>query len=189
MKNLPDDYFLDADDDLLGFLEAQGEECIKDIYQSNTVNKENGYKLLSILIVGVGSSFLLLTQRPNIDFLSAGLIVFTLYWSACAIYLVTRVLSVSMHGLVSAPPNTLYTESYKFLSNDGFDGLKSNGFVGECNRLAVMRRYRLKALCMTADELLCDNIKIRTRLTRARIATILTPACAIFVSVITYFFS
>ncbi|HDL7377321.1 TPA: hypothetical protein PXN31_000089 [Yersinia enterocolitica] len=189
MKNLPDDYFLDADDDLLGFLEAQGEACIRDIYQSNTVNKENGYKLLSILIVGIGSSFLLLTQRPHLDFLSAGLAVFTVYWSACAMYLVTRVLSVSKYGLVSASPNTLYTESYKNLSKDGFDELKSNGFVGECNRLAVMRRYRLKALCMTADELLCDNIKIRTRLTWARIATILTPVCAIFVSVITYFFS
>ncbi|WP_350355596.1 hypothetical protein [Serratia symbiotica] len=65
MKNLPKDYFLDADDELVEFLESQGEACIKEIYQSNTVNKENGYKLLSILIVGIGSSFLLLTQRPS----------------------------------------------------------------------------------------------------------------------------
>lgn len=189
MKNLPDDYFLDADDELVNFLEKQGEDCIREIYQSNTVNKENGYKLLSILIVGIGSSFLLLTQRPNIDFLSAGLIVFTLYWSVCAVCLVLGVLSVQSRGLVSAMPNVLYTENYKTISESDFINLKSNGFSGECDRLSVMRRYRLSGLCTTADELLTANKKIRTRLERVRIAVILTPVCAIFISAVTYLFS
>ena len=189
MQNLPTDYFLDADDDLVEFLEAQGEACVKDIYQSNTLNKENGYKLLSILIVGIGSSFLLLTQRPNLDFLSAGLVIFIAYWSLCAAYLVTRVLTVHMHGLVYAPPNTLYTEIYKNISQEQFDKLKSNGFTGECSRLSVMRRYRLHSLCLTANELLSDNEKIRTRLVMARMAAIITPACAIFISALIYLFS
>ncbi|MBH3044778.1 hypothetical protein FHU12_5325 [Serratia marcescens] len=189
MKNLPNDYFLDADDELVDFLEAQGEACIKDIYQSNAVNKENGYKLLSILIVGIGSSFLLLTQRPNIDFLSAGLAVFILYWSLCAIYLVTQVLTVHMRGLVYASPEQLYTEKYKAINQQHFDYFKSNGFSGECNRLSVMRRYRLHALCLTANELASDNKKIRERLTWARMATIITPACALFISALTYLFS
>lgn len=189
MKNLPKDYFLDADDELVDFLEAQGEACIKDIYQSNTVNKENGYKLLSILIVGIGSSFLLLTQRPNIDFLSAGLAVFILYWSLCAIYLVTQVLTVHMRGLVYASPELLYTQKYKAINQQHFDYFKSNGFSGECSRLSVMRRYRLHALCLTANELASDNKKIRERLTWARMATIITPACALFISALTYLFS
>jgi len=189
MKNLPDDYFLDADDDLVEFLESQGEACIKDIYQSNMVNKENGYKLLSILIVGIGSSFLLLTQRPNIDFLSAGLAVFILYWSLCAIYLVTQVLTVHMRGLVYASPDQLYTQNYKAINQEHFDYFKSKGFSSECNRLSVMKRYRLHALCLTANELSSDNEKIRKRLTWARMATIITPACALFISVLTYFFS
>ncbi|MCQ1824560.1 hypothetical protein NOH58_25090, partial [Escherichia coli] len=40
------------------------------------LNKENGQKLLSILIAGVGSSFLLLTQRTGFDYLTAGMSVF-----------------------------------------------------------------------------------------------------------------
>jgi hypothetical protein len=188
MENLPTNYFLDADDDLVEFLEAQGEACIKDVYQSNAVNKENGYKLLSILIVGIGSSFLLLTQRPNLDFLSAGLIVFIAYWSWSAVYLVTRVLTVHMHGLVYAPPDFLYTKIYKNISQVQFDELKRDGFAGECNRLSVMRRYRLHTLCLTANELISDNEKIRTKLAKARLITIITPACAIFISAVTYYF-
>lgn len=65
MRELPDDYFIDADDKLVDFMEKQGEDCIREIYQSNQTNKENGYSLLSILIVGIGSSFLLLTQNPQ----------------------------------------------------------------------------------------------------------------------------
>lgn len=192
MKKLPDSYFLDADDGLVDFLEAQGEACINDIYQSNTLNKENGYKLLSILIVGIGSSFLLLTQMHSLDFLSAGLAVFTTYWSMCAIYLVTRVLSIHIHGLVHASPGTLYKENYKAISLEDFDYLKSQGFAGEfgsLSALSVMRRYRLQTLSVTADELMADNKKIRTRLTRVRIATIITPVCAIIVAAITYLFS
>lgn len=188
MKNIPDDYFLDADDELVDFLEKQGEECIHEIHQSNTVNKENGYKLLSILIVGIGSSFLLLTQKEHPDFLNAGVAVFTLYWTLCAVYLVLRVLSVQTRGLISTSPEILYTETYKTIERDDFTALQGRGFSGEESRLAVMRRYRLKNLCITAGELQEANVQIRTRLTRVRLATILTPAFSIIVSTMVYFF-
>ncbi|PSY65956.1 hypothetical protein C7B16_10500 [Escherichia sp. 20412-1] len=189
MKNLPDDYFLDADDELVAFLEKQGEDCIGEICRSNSVNKENGYKLLSILIVGIGSSFLLLTQKTQVDFLSAGLAVFTVYWSICAIYLVINVLTVHTYGLISTSPAVLYSEGYKKISEADFESLRVNGFVGKNDRLSVMRRYRLKTLCVTADELLQINETIRTRLKKARIATILAPVYAIVISAITYLFS
>ncbi len=189
MKNLPDDYFLDADDDLVDFLEKQGEDCIREIYQSNSVNRENGYKLLSILIVGIGSSFLFLTQRQPPDFLSFGIIVFTLYWSICAMCLVLGVLSVRVRGLISATPDCLYTESYKNINDDNFKYFTDKGYSGKKEILPIMRRYRLRDLCITADELVTANVRIRTNLKRVRIATILTPVCAIFISAITYFFS
>ncbi|HBV9231142.1 TPA: hypothetical protein MD927_004159 [Klebsiella aerogenes] len=188
MKGLPDDYFLDADDDLVDFLEKQGESCIGEIYRSNSVNKENGYKLLSILIVGIGSSFLLLTQKSQIDFLSAGIAVFTVYWAICAIYLVVNVLTVHTYGLISASPESLYTKDYKEICEADFQSLRAKGFIGKNDRLSVMRRYRLKALCVTADELLKVNETIRTRLKKARIATILAPVYAIIISAVTYLF-
>ncbi|HAT2283657.1 TPA: hypothetical protein I8190_000337 [Citrobacter freundii] len=186
MINIPDDYFLDADDELVDFLEKQGEDCIREIYQSNSVNKENGYKLLSILIVGIGSSFLLLTQKTPIDFLSAGIAAFTVYWSICAIYLVINVLTVHTYGLISTSPAALYTKGYKEISEADFKSFRERGFTGKNDRLSVMRRYRLKALCVTADELLRVNETIRTRLKKARMATILAPLYAIIVSAITY---
>ncbi len=189
MKNLPADYFLDADDDLVDFLEKQGEDCIREIYQSNSVNRENGYKLLSILIVGIGSSFLFLTQRQHPDFLSFGIIVFTLYWSICAMCLVLGVLSVRVRGLISATPDCLYTESYKNINDDNFKYFTDKGYSGKKEILPIMRRYRLRDLCITAEELVTANVRIRTNLKRVRIATILTPVCAIFISAITYFFS
>ncbi|WP_326929864.1 hypothetical protein [Citrobacter freundii] len=103
MEKLPSDYFLSADDNLVDFLEKQGEEVIREIQTSNKTNVENGYKLLSIQIVGIGSSFLLLTQKTNFDFLTAGIAAFTVLWTWCAIYLVHSGLSVKMRGLIYAP--------------------------------------------------------------------------------------
>ena len=87
VENLPPDYFLNADDKLVDFLEKQGEEVVREIQASNKINVENGYKLLSIQIVGIGSSFLLLTQQTSFDFLAAGIATFTVLWTWCAIYL------------------------------------------------------------------------------------------------------
>ncbi|WP_320729784.1 hypothetical protein [Enterobacter roggenkampii] len=188
MNDLPDDYFLNADDELVSFLEKQGEDCIREITQSNSLNKENGYKLLSILIVGIGSSFLLLTQKEHPDFLNAGVAIFTLYWTLCAVYLVLRVLSVQTRALVSTSPDTLYTDIYKTINKDDFAALKKNGYAGGDTALSVMRRFRLKNLCQTAKELEEANVQIRTRLTRVRLASILTPALSIIVSAIVYFF-
>ncbi|KNC94016.1 hypothetical protein [Trabulsiella odontotermitis] len=188
MAEIPDDYFLDADDDLVDFLEKQGEDCIRELNQSNTTNRENGYKLLSIQIVGIGSSFLLLSQKAQIDFLSAGIAVFTVYWSICAVFLVLGVLAVRQRGLISATPDVLYSAHYKNINDEDVEEIRGKGFEGEFRRLSVLRRYRLATLCRTAGELGRHNVKISTRLTRVRMATILTPACAILISVVIYFF-
>ncbi|HGT6167536.1 hypothetical protein RCU78_12270 [Escherichia marmotae] len=102
MRELPKDYFLGVDDELVDYLEKQGEETIREIHLSNKTNVENGYKLLNIQIVGIGSSFLLLTQKTNFDFLTAGITTFTLLWTWCAIYLVCTGLSVKVRGLINA---------------------------------------------------------------------------------------
>ncbi|MBA3230120.1 hypothetical protein CBX45_016865 [Salmonella bongori serovar 48:z81:-] len=188
MKHIPDDYFLTIDDDLLAYLEKQGEDCIRELQQSNTINKENGYKLLSILIVGIGSSFMFLTQRHRFDFMSAGITVFTVYWTICAIYLVLKILAVRQRGMIATSPELLYHQGYKEITNDDFEDFKRRGFSGEPSTLGVMRRYRLKGICTTADELSKVNSLLGTALTRVRIAVIITPVCAIVVSTLTYLF-
>lgn len=188
MTNLPYEYFLGADDDLVDFLEKQGEECIKEIEQSNAINKENGYKLLGILIVGVGSSFLLLTQNNQPRFMTLGIGIFMLYWAACAIYLVSGVLSVQVRALLNSAPADLYTELYKSLEPAHYEELARKGFRAERTPISVIRRIRLANLHDTAEELCEINERIRTRLDRARIATILTPVCALAISTVGYLF-
>ncbi|PXW49731.1 hypothetical protein DFO55_1375 [Grimontella sp. AG753] len=186
MDNIPNEYFLNTDDDLLAFLEKQGEESIKEIEKANDANRESGYKLLNILILGIGSSFLLLTQNKQPEFMSIGLGVFTLYWTVCAIYLVLRVLSIQLKGLISSPPAVLYNNTYRTLDSGDFEYFRTEGFKGSDRPLDVIRRIRLKNLELNAQELLRNNVRIRTELERVRIATILTPVLALTVSVIAY---
>ncbi|WNJ81668.1 hypothetical protein RJE46_10710 [Cedecea neteri] len=189
MNNLPDDYFLDADDELVAFLEKQGEDCIREIHQSNVLNKENGQKLLSILIAGVGSSFLLLTQRTGFDYLTAGMSVFLIYWAMCAAYLVRRVLVVKSRVLVSSTPYALYHHGYKRFTEGDYASFESKGFSAKHSTLNVLRRYRLADLTRMAEMSKKENARIGRELERVRIATILTPVCALVISVFTYLFS
>lgn len=188
MNSLPDDYFLDADDELVAFLEKQGEDCIREIHQSNALNKENGQKLLSILIAGVGSSFLLLTQRSGMDYLTAGISIFLVYWALCAVYLVRRVLVVRLRALASSTPYALYHDGYKGFGEADYASFESKGFSAKRSTLNVLRRYRLADLTRMAEMGKKENARIGRELERVRIATILTPACAFIISALTYLF-
>lgn len=184
MENLPSDYFLSADDELVDFLEAQGEEVIREIQTSNKINVENGYKLLSIQIVGIGSSFLLLTQKTNFDFLTAGIATFTVLWAWCAIYLVHSGLSVKMRGLIYARPHDLFTQKFKEIEKSSYQIFFDAGYKGGENPLPLIRRYRLVNLNDTASELLLENKKIRNCLDKARMFTILAPVVAMLISAV-----
>ncbi|MEH4624827.1 hypothetical protein PO369_14710 [Phytobacter diazotrophicus] len=186
MKNLPKKYFLGADNELVDFLEKQGEESLMEIYRSNTINIENGYKLLNIQIVGIGSSFIILTQKTHWDYLTVGLAVFTFLWTWCAIYLVHSGLKTKIKGLICTPPDRLYTEAYKNISKEKFDMLRENGYKGTESILPLIRRYRLVDLCDTSEELLDLNVQLGRCLDRARMFTILAPIVALAASGVTF---
>lgn len=186
--SLPDDYFLDVDDETLDYLERQGEDCLKEIKQSNDLNKENGFKLLNMLLLGIGSSFLLLTQHTQLNFLSIGLAAFTALWTACAIYIVVGVLAVRVRGTISSPPDLLYTQDYKSLGDPDFEYLESRGYIATRALLPVMRRNRLLELSYLAVDQADTNKKIREHLSRARIASILAPVLSMLLAGAAYFF-
>ncbi|MDG6266549.1 hypothetical protein Q7306_11385 [Glaesserella parasuis] len=58
--NLPDDYFLDVDDEMLEYLEKQALQSYDDVKKSNENNREKAYRLLNYLLLGIGSISLLL---------------------------------------------------------------------------------------------------------------------------------
>ncbi|WP_153752938.1 MULTISPECIES: hypothetical protein [unclassified Citrobacter] len=186
MDENPVEYFFNADDDLVDYLERQGEDAIREIQASNKTNIENGYKLLSIQIVGIGSSFLLLTQKTDFDFLAFGIATFTVLWTWCAIYLVHTGLSVKMRAMISAPPHTLYTRAFKNMKPETYVIFRNAGYQGDDNKLQIIRRYRLVNLTDTAKELLVQNEKLRTCLEKARMYTILAPVVAMLASAISF---
>ncbi len=189
MERVTGEYFLDADDEHVEFLEKQGEESIKEAHRSNTVNIENGYKLLNIQIVGIGSSFLLLTQKTNWDYLTVGMTAFTFLWTCCAIYLVSSGLAVKVRALICSPPERLYTNAYKNINEADYKMLRKLGYEGPEKVLPIIRRYHLADLCDTSRELIELNVRIRTNLDRARIATILAPVVALIAAEITFCYS
>ena len=184
MKELPKDYFFGVDDDLVDYLEKQGEETIRESQLSKKTNVEQGYRLLSIQIVGIGSSFLLLKQNTSFDFLAAGIATFTLLWTWCAIYLVSTGLSVKVRGLINTTPDNLYHEKYKNMEPSTFKMFADAGYLGPEKLLPLIRRYRLVDLSDTARELLSENKNIRTCLDKARMYTILAPVVAMLISAV-----
>lgn len=189
MNNLPDEYFMSVDDDMLAYLEKQGEECIRDLQRSNDVNKDNAQKLLSILIVGIGSAFLLLTQHQNSFYVFAGVCAFTIYWSLCAAYLVYKVMFGRIRKLNSASPQDLYSDYYKTINDRDYEELSNqHGYEGSRNALSVLRRSRLVNMSEIVDELSAENSRISTSLNLVRLASILTPLCALAISTIAYLF-
>lgn len=186
MEKITGEYFLDADDELVEYIEKQGEESIKETLQSNAINIENGYKLLNIQIVGIGSSFLLLTQKTSWDYLAVGIAAFTFLWTWCAIYLVYSGLSVNVRALISVPPDNLYTSSFKSIDSNDHEWFREQGYNGPIKTLPIIRRYRLVDLCETSKEMLVLNKKIRTHLDRARIMTILAPVVSLLASAIAF---
>lgn len=183
------EHFLDIDDELLSYLEKQGEDCIRGINESTNINKENAYKLLSILIVGIGSSFLFLTQNKPPIFLGVGMVAFVLYWSVCAMVLVKNVLSVRKRVLISASPYDLYHTGWKGFNEQDYEYFESQGFSAERTTLGILRRYRLREMTDIARLHQIENARISEELERVRIYTILTPVIALSLSGFAYLFA
>lgn len=187
-KELTGEHFLDVDDEMLSFLERHGEECIKGINESTNINKENAYKLLSILIVGIGSSFLFLTQNKPPLFLAVGLVIFISYWSVCAMVLAKKVLSVRRRILSAASPYDLYHEGWKGFGDQEYEYFESKGFSAKRTTLGILRRYRLREMTDIAKLHQIENERISKELERVRIYTILTPVIALSLSGFAYLF-
>lgn len=177
MSELPKDYFLDIDDEMLEYLEKNAEGCIQEMNDSNNKNKENGYKLLNLLMVGIGSSFLLLTKEREINYFSVCLFVFMMLWIFSAGYLVLCVLKVHKRGTIKTSPDFLYTPEFKALKDDGgfYKDLQENGFHS-CEKLIdVIRRRRLMDLCENIDKLESINNAMGKRLTGVTIFSVAAP--------------
>ena len=129
--NLPDDYFLDTDDEMLEYLENQAKQSIAEVQTSNEQNREKAYRLLNYLLLGIGSISLLLIN--SIDKIHPVIIVNAIFlmagWTLSAFILTHYVLLSKVRQMGTNIPQNLYNESFKNSQ--------------EKNKLSILRRYEL----------------------------------------------
>ncbi|OBW97454.1 hypothetical protein [Gallibacterium anatis] len=131
MDKLPDDYFLDTDDEMLEYLEKQAKQSIVEVQRSNEQNREKAYRLLNYLIAGIGGVILILLNHIGDihPFLILGCIVLIAGWSISSVMLLRYVILSKKRPLTTNIPQNLY--------NDTFKSSKDS------NKLGILRRYEL----------------------------------------------
>lgn len=180
-------YFLSVDDETLDFLEKDAEKFALEVNEAILRIKNSAFQIINILILGIGSSFLFLTQAKSFNYLAIGLLVFLVLWTCSAIYLGFFCLSTSKRYLIYAKPEDLYREGYKKIDEHYYLRLREYGYSGDMNTLSLIRRFRLNALSMTIDDLSSLNKKLAFRLDITLLITILSPVASIICSAIVFY--
>lgn len=166
MMELSNDYFLEIDDDMLVYLEQQGNLCVDEVRQSNEVNRERANKLLSLLLAGVGSSVMfILSHYGSHSVLHWVFVMLVFGWSAALVF-VAMALSTHKKPIRGNSPERLYTTAYRDFGDSA---------------LAVLRRVELLNYTVLIDELMAVNQRLFKLIDRAIVTAIITPLIAILV--------
>ncbi len=168
--NLPDDYFLDADDEMLEYLEKQALQSYDDVKKSNENNREKAYRLLNYLLLGIGSITLLLIN--SIDKIHPIIIVNAILlmagWTISAFMLTHYVLLSKIRQMGTNIPQNLYNESFKNSQDK--------------NKLGILRRYELHNINQAILALLNTNAIYRKYTDRAIMTAISLPILLMVIS-------
>lgn len=173
MDILPDDYFLDVDDDMLEYLEKQAKQSITEVQKSNEQNREKAYRLLNYLIAGIGGVILILLNhiRDIHPFLILGSIALIAGWSISSVMLLHYVIMSKKRPLTTNIPQNLYNDTFKF-SKDR-------------NKLGILRRYELHNTNSYLTQLLKINHEYRRYTDKAIMLSFCTPvATALIISIL-----
>lgn len=186
IENVENNYFIDIDDETLELLEQQGDKCMSEALDANKSLKEVAFKILNLLIIGIGGSFILLTQMAEPNYLTYGLLVFCVGWAVAAIYIVTSCVIRKDRPLSVSDPQTAYTPVYKELNNSDYDYFYSIGYKGKKEALPIFRRYRLGTLQVAIEEMLKINNDIGNSLNKSIIWAASIPAASAAVAFFFY---
>ncbi|MGF7452729.1 hypothetical protein [Pasteurella bettyae] len=169
---LPDNYFLDTDDEMLEYLEKQALQSYNDVKNSNENNREKAYRLLHYLLLGIGSISLLLIN--SIDkmhpLIIINAIMLTAGWTLSAFMLTHYVLMGKVRQMGTNIPQNLYNESFKNSQDK--------------NKLGILRRYELHNTNLAILHLLAINAEYRKRTDTAIMIAISLPILLIALSAI-----
>ncbi|TYG33281.1 hypothetical protein FW755_12625 [Lonepinella koalarum] len=159
--NLPDDYFLDTDDEMLAYLENQAKISINEGQKGNENNREKAYRLLNYLILGIGSIALILLNQPQINpIIGFNALLLMVGWTIAILELMPVILSKT-RPISANLPQFLYNESFKTST--------------EQNKLGILRRYELHNLNQSVLDLIEINKTYRKQADRAIKIAVGTP--------------
>ncbi|TCK01925.1 hypothetical protein EV694_0566 [Volucribacter psittacicida] len=167
--NLPDDYFLDTDDEMLAYLESQAKQSIEEIQKSNEQNREKAYRLLNYLIAGIGGLILILLnhiQNIHILLILASIALMT-GWAISSIMLLFYVILSKKRPLTTNMPQNLYNETFKLSK--------------ESNKLTILRKYQLHNSNNYIAQLLKINSEYRRYTDNAIIIAFSTPVITLLI--------
>lgn len=167
--SIPDDYFLDTDDEMLEYLENQSKESIKEIQKSNESNREKAYRLLNYLIGGIGALTLLLFN--NLDKMSGYLIIGSITlitgWGISAFILSHHVILSQKRPLITNTPQNLYNETFKESADK--------------QKLGILKRYELHNTNQNIIDLIALNDKYRRYTDKAIMISFSVPIATVLI--------
>ncbi|STO73016.1 Uncharacterised protein [Avibacterium paragallinarum] len=170
--SLPDDYFLDTDDEMLEYLEDQAKQSIAEIQKSNEQNREKAYRLLNYLIAGIGAVTLILLnhiEKLHIYFILASIICIA-GWSISAVMLLHYIILSKKRPLTTNMPQNLYNDTFKSSQDK--------------NKLGILRRYELHNANQYIIQLLHLNNEYRRHTDKAIMLSFSIPvATALIVGI------
>lgn len=158
----PEDFFLDADDETVLYLESQALGTLDRFEASYRDLKGVSDRLLNLLIVGIGASFMLLFRSEQWNIVSVGILVFMLGWIGCGFYLLNTCIKTKRRPLATTTPSKLY-----FPDKTSLDEL---------------RRWRVWDMDDACNQLQQITANMANHLDKARRMIALTPCVAIVVT-------
>lgn len=170
---IPEDYFLDTDDDMLAYLENKATSSIEEAQKSNETNREKGYRLLNYLIAGIGGTAMILLNHSK-DMppsLIAGGLILIIGWSVTVLILLYKVVLSRGRHLIGNLPQNLYNETFKNNSKDS-------------GKLGILRRYELHNSNAYIIHLIKLNAEYRNYADKAIKLAVLTPVIAVIMMAI-----
>lgn len=187
MKEIPSDYFIDLDDEMLQFIEEQSEKSMKETITANNYIQNKADGLFKLLLMGVGSTFLLIMNNANLRVdARIGLSVLVFLWTAIACYLWWSTMKPSQRIGFWHTPRQLYSSFYKNEFEEYSVELSQIG-LKNYSRLDVLRRGSLPGQELMHTLLLERNTKRAKHLNLAMIASVSAPVISGFFVLVLYF--
>lgn len=178
--NLPDDYFLDTDDEMLAYLEQCSTVLLDDLYESIKRNKEKAMVLFNLLLSGSGGAFLLWATHHFSYYLGLAILSVSILWGLSAIYLLISTISLKMRPARGNSPENLYIDLYK--NFDEYQDWRKSKNIHQLTSTGLIRRFELHNINQSIIDLMKTNKRQVKHMNNAMYFSALIPLLGMLIA-------